>query len=103
VTSNALHPGAIPGSGFTRFLPRPLSDATTLLNAVPGVTSVRDGAAAIVFLAASDRLTGVSGRYFSKQRQATPSRAARDETAQRRLWGRSATLLGVEEPLAGED
>jgi hypothetical protein len=102
VTSNALHPGAIPGSGFTRFLPTPLSAGARLLNAVPGVTSVRDGAAALVYLAVSDRLAGVSGQYFSKQREATPSRAARDEEASRRLWERSAALLGIEEPLGRE-
>ena len=102
VTANALHPGAIPGSGFTRFLPTPLSQGAKLLNAVPGVTSVRDGAAALVFLAASDRLDGVSGRYFSKQRQAEPSDAARDRTAQQRLWERSAELLEMQEPLASD-
>ena len=102
VTANALHPGAIPGSGFTRFLPTPLSQGAKLLNAVPGVTSVRGGAAALVFLAASDRLDGVSGRYFSKQRQAEPSDAARDRTAQQRLWERSAELLEMQEPLASD-
>ncbi|WP_142859820.1 SDR family NAD(P)-dependent oxidoreductase [Salinigranum halophilum] len=102
VTANSLHPGAIPGSGFTRFLPTPLSQGAKLLNAVPGVTSVRDGAAALVFLAASDRLNGVSGRYFSKQRQAEPSDAARDRTAQQRLWERSAELLEMQEPLASD-
>ncbi len=100
VTSNALHPGAIPGSGFTRFLPTPLSQGAKLLNAVPGVTSVTDGAAALVYLAVSDRVDGVSGRYFSKQRPATPSQAARYPEAQRRLWQRSAELLGIDEPLA---
>ncbi|AUV80880.1 daunorubicin C-13 ketoreductase [Salinigranum rubrum] len=99
VTSNALHPGAIPGSGFTRFLPTPLSQGAKLLNAVPGVTSVTDGAAALVYLAISDRVDGVSGRYFSKQRPATPSQAARYPEAQRRLWQRSAELLGIDEPL----
>jgi hypothetical protein len=71
-----------------------------LLDGVPGVTSVADGAAAVVNLAASERVAGVSGRYFSKQRPKTPSRAARDAGAQRRLWERSAELLGMDEPLA---
>jgi hypothetical protein len=100
VTSNALHPGAIPGSGFTRFLPTPLAQGAKLLNGMPGVTSVRDGAAALVFLAVSERLDGVSGRYFSKQRQAEPSRAARDTAARKRLWERSAALLDIDEPLS---
>jgi hypothetical protein len=100
VTSNALHPGSIPGSGFTRFLPTPIPRVMSAVDGLPGVTSVTEGAAALVSLAASDRLDGVSGRYFSKQSRATPSRAARDVDAQRRLWERSATLLGIEEPLS---
>jgi hypothetical protein len=99
VTSNALHPGAIPGSGFSRFLPTPIPQAVSLLDGLPGVTDVTDGAAAIVFLTVSDRLDGVSGRYFSKQRETTPSRAARDADAAGRLWERSADLLGIDEPL----
>lgn len=100
ITSNALHPGAIPGSGFSRFLPTPIPQAASLLDGLPGVTDVDDGAAAIVNLAASDRLAGVSGRYFSKQELATPSAAARDTDAQRRLWAWSADVLGIDEPLA---
>jgi hypothetical protein len=99
VTSNALHPGAIPGSGFARFLPTPIPQVMSAVDGLPGVTSVADGAAALVYLAVSDRLDGVSGRYFSKQSRATPSQAARDVDAQRRLWERSAALLGIEEPL----
>jgi hypothetical protein len=103
VTSNALHPGAIPGSGFSRFLPTPIPQTMSLLDGLPGVTSVKDGAAAIVYLAVSDRLAGVSGRYFSKQRETTPSRAARDGDARRRLWTRSAELLEIDEPLSPAD
>jgi hypothetical protein len=101
VTANALHPGAIPGSGFSRFLPTPIPQAVRLLDGLPGVTDVDDGAAALVNLAVSDRVTDVSGRYFSKQRPKTPSQAARDAEAQRRLWERSADLLDIDEPLMG--
>ncbi len=100
VTSNSFHPGAIPGSGFSRFLPAPLPGLVSALDAVPGVTSVRDGAAALVFLAVSQRVADVSGRYFEGQRPATPSDAARDPDAARTLWERSAALLSIDEPLA---
>jgi NAD(P)-dependent dehydrogenase (short-subunit alcohol dehydrogenase family) len=102
VTANALHPGAIPGSGFSRFLPAPIPRAVRLLDGLPGVTDVDDGAAALVNLAVSDRVADVSGRYFSKQRPKTPSRAARDVEAQRRLWEHSAGLLGIGEPFPTE-
>ncbi len=99
LVSNALHPGGIPGSGFTRFLPGPLSTLANPLGRLPFVTSVEEGGAALVRLAASRDLAGVSGRYFTKQEPGTPNGAARDPDAQRALWERSAELLEMETPL----
>jgi NAD(P)-dependent dehydrogenase (short-subunit alcohol dehydrogenase family) len=103
VTSNSLHPGAIPGSDFSRFLPGPLSAFTGLLGAVPGVASVADGAAEVLFAAVSPRIADISGRHFADRELAAPSGAGRDPDAARRLWERSAALLGIEEPLATPD
>ncbi|PSQ42865.1 daunorubicin C-13 ketoreductase [Halobacteriales archaeon SW_5_68_122] len=100
VTANSLHPGAIPGSGFSRFLPGPLPGLVQLLEAVPGVTSVEDGAAELLFAGVSPRTADVSGRYFADQQPKTPSNAARDPEAARRLWAFSAKVLDVDEPLA---
>jgi NAD(P)-dependent dehydrogenase (short-subunit alcohol dehydrogenase family) len=100
VTSNSIHPGAIPGSGFGRFLPGPLTRVLQALDAVPGVTSVEEGAAEILHVAVSPDTADVTGRYFTGQEPTTPSRAARDDAAARRLWQESARLLDVEEPLA---
>jgi len=99
VTSNALHPGAIPGSGFGRFLPGPLPALLGLVEAVPGVTSVADGAAAILFVALSDRTAGLNGRYFTGREPVRPAEAARDADAARRLWTYSADALDVAESL----
>jgi NAD(P)-dependent dehydrogenase (short-subunit alcohol dehydrogenase family) len=103
VTSNSLHPGAIPGSGFSRFLPGPLPGLFQRLEAVPGVTSVADGAAEILFVGVSPRTAEVSGRYIANRQPQTPSEAARDRDAARRLWAESARLLGSEEPLSQRD
>ncbi len=100
VTSNSLHPGSIPGSGFTRFLPGPLSRAADALSVLPGVASVADGAAEVLVPAVSPRTADVSGRYFGGLEPTTPSAAARDRDAAGRLWTQSAELLDVEEPLA---
>jgi NAD(P)-dependent dehydrogenase (short-subunit alcohol dehydrogenase family) len=100
LTSNSLHPGAIPGSGFSRFLPGPLPKLVAKLDAVPGVTSVADGAAEALFLAVSPRTADVSGRYFSNQQPKMPSEFARDTDAARRLWEWSAELFDIEPPLA---
>jgi len=99
VTSNSVHPGAIPGTGFSRFLPGPLPELLRAFDAVPGVTSVADGAAELLFVAASPRTADVTGRYFAGRRPTTPSRAARDHDAARRLWAYSADVLDVDEPL----
>lgn len=100
VTSNCLHPGAIPGSGFSRFLPGPIPQFVKLFDAVPGITAVEDGAAEILFLAVGSHTADASGRYYAGQRPATPSNAAQDRTAAVQLWKRSAELLGIDEPLA---
>jgi NAD(P)-dependent dehydrogenase (short-subunit alcohol dehydrogenase family) len=99
LTSNALHPGAIPGSGFSRFLPGPLPELIRLFDAVPGITSVADGAAALLFVALSPRTASLNGRYFSGQEPVLPTEAARDADAASRLWTYSADVLDVEELL----
>jgi len=104
IASNSIHPGAIPGTGFGRFLPGPLPGLLRRLEAVPGVTSVADGAAELLFVGLSPRIDGVSGRYFADQRPRSPSKAARDQAAARRLWRESAAMLDIEVPLpTGED
>jgi len=100
VSSNSFHPGGIPASGFTRFLPGPLPRVARMLDPFPFVTSVEEGAAALVYLAVSPDVSNVSGQYFEKQDLATPTQAARDRDAQLQLWERSAALLDIEEPLA---
>lgn len=100
ITANSVHPGAIPGSGFSRFLPSPLPKAVQKLDTLPGVTSVADGAAALLFVAVSRRTAGVSGRYFDGQQPTMPSMGGRDLDAAERLWRRSAAFLGIDEPLA---
>jgi NAD(P)-dependent dehydrogenase (short-subunit alcohol dehydrogenase family) len=99
VTANALHPGAIPGSGFSRFLPGPLPELIKLFDAVPGITSVADGAAAILFIGLSQRTANLNGRYFSGQEPVLPSEGGRDADAADRLWTYSADVLDVAEPL----
>ena len=101
VVSNSVHPGAIPGTGFARSLPGPLSRAADSLEALPGTASIEDGAAALLSAALAPRTAEVSGRYFAGREPTLPSAAARDPEAARRLWRRSATLLGIDEPLAG--
>ncbi|RJX42708.1 daunorubicin C-13 ketoreductase [Halonotius aquaticus] len=103
ITSNTFHPGAIPGSGFTRFLPGPLSDLASLAGGLPFVPTPADGAATAVYLAVSPRVASVSGRYFAYCEPTQPSAAARDRAAARQLFERSAALLDIPDPLSADD
>jgi len=99
VTSNSLHPGFVPGSQFGRFLPGPLTSLFRLIGAVPGTSSVADGAAELLHVAVADDTADHSGEYFSGQQPVPPAPAARDPDAATRLWRHSAEMLGIDEPL----
>jgi NAD(P)-dependent dehydrogenase (short-subunit alcohol dehydrogenase family) len=99
VTSNSVHPGYVPGSQFGRFLPGPLTSLLRLIGAVPGTTSVADGAAELLYVAVSEQTAGHSGDYFTGQQAVAPAAAAQDPDAAARLWRRSAEMLGIDEPL----
>jgi NAD(P)-dependent dehydrogenase (short-subunit alcohol dehydrogenase family) len=80
VTANCLHPGVID---------------TKLLHAgfdMKGAP-VERGARTSVYLATSEKVAGVSGKYFDDCRVATPSRRARDDRLADALWTHSEQLL----------
>jgi NAD(P)-dependent dehydrogenase (short-subunit alcohol dehydrogenase family) len=93
VTANALHPGAVatslwsrPAGGLAR-----LVDPLTRL----AMRSPEQGAETLVYLATSPEVEGVTGKYFVDRKQKTSSRASQDPDAARRLWQISETLAGV--------
>lgn len=98
VTANALHPGVVASNFamtnnsanlFTRLFRR----AFDLFS-----ISLEDGAKTSLHVAASPDVEGVNGAYFAKSRPATPSAAARDADAARRLWEiTEARLAEIEE------
>ena len=99
-TANCFHPGLIPGSGFSRGVPFPLSLGWKAMRLVPGVAdSVADGGRALAYLAAATDVAGVSGTYFDGTCRREPSRTARDDRLARRLWTTSADLIGVDPAL----
>jgi len=82
VTANALHPAS-------------LMD-TKMVRGTFGYTmsTVEEGAEAVVRLAASPELEGATGRYFDGTREARANRQAYDAEARRRLWALSEELCG---------
>jgi NAD(P)-dependent dehydrogenase (short-subunit alcohol dehydrogenase family) len=92
VTSNALHPGFVASNFFSSPGTKPLLGRLMALSARLVAIRPEEGAKTSIYLASSPEVEGVTGKYFEKQRQVTPSRAAQDETAARRLWDVSAEL-----------
>lgn len=94
VTSNALHPGMI-ASGFGRNNEGLTGRLYGLL--APFSLSEEQGAQTSIYLASSPEVDGVSGRYFSKSKEAQPAPYALDDAAAERLWTLSEDL--VESPV----
>jgi NAD(P)-dependent dehydrogenase (short-subunit alcohol dehydrogenase family) len=82
VTVNALHPAS-------------LMD-TKMVHDTFGytVSTVEEGAEAVVRLAVSQQLEGLTGRYFDGTREARANRQAYDEGARKKLWVLSEELSG---------
>jgi NAD(P)-dependent dehydrogenase (short-subunit alcohol dehydrogenase family) len=92
VTANSLHPGFV----ATRFGDQSGGVFSFLVRvAKTFAISPEKGAETIVYLASSDEVANVSGEYFYKNRVATPSQAARDDAAAKRLWQESEKLAGI--------
>jgi NAD(P)-dependent dehydrogenase (short-subunit alcohol dehydrogenase family) len=82
VSVNALHPAS-------------LMD-TKMVHSTFGYTmsTVEEGADAVLRLAVSPEVEGVTGRYFDGKREARANRQAYGEEARRRLWALSEELCG---------
>lgn len=74
VTVNCLHPG--------------VTDTKLLRSAFPGYPAItpEEGARTSVFLALSEKVTGLSGLYFDKQKPARSSDLTQDRSVQDRFW-----------------
>ena len=102
VTVNSFHPGAVPGSGFTRNTPLPVRLGARAVSALPDpvegllVTTVPEGAETQVYLAASPDVADASGEHFVDLRPRVPSDEALDDEKARRLWELSRELTGTE-------
>jgi NAD(P)-dependent dehydrogenase (short-subunit alcohol dehydrogenase family) len=88
VVANAVHPGVV-ATGIVRGTP---FFVRWWFRAF-GLTA-EQGAEGPVMLAAAPEMEKVTGRYFSRTREATPSPAARDAQAAARLWEVCEQLTG---------
>lgn len=92
VTVNCLHPGFVAsGFGHNNGLAISLLMKVAQLFAI----SVEDGARTMVYLARAPEVSGVTGKYFDKEKEARSSRASLDEAAAKRLWEVSESLVAA--------
>jgi len=83
VTANCFHPGFV-ASGFNRNNGGLMALGMSL--ARPFARSPEKGADTLVWLADAAEVSAQSGGYFANRRRRTPSAAAQDPEAARRLW-----------------
>ena len=90
VTANSLHPGFV----ATRFG----DESGGMLSFGVRVAKYfaitpEKGAETIVYLASSNDVAGVTGKYFYKCREATPTNEAQDDRAAGQLWAETEKLV----------
>ena len=91
VTVNAVHPGGVATniwSGAPGWSQPILAVAKRLFMITPA-----QGAQTITFLATSPAVADMTGLYFEKNQQKTPSKLAQDDALAERLWIESARLV----------
>jgi len=83
VTVNALHPGVID---------------TKLLHAGfnIGGASVEEGAATSVYLASSNEVDNVTGKYFEKMKEVPSSDDSYNKEYQKKMWNVSSQMVGLD-------
>ena len=85
VTVNCLHPGFVKtdiGNKDTSWYAKLF---WTLSSSIGGL-SVKDGAKTSIYLATSDEVKGVTGKYFEKCKVKEPASLAKDKNLQKELW-----------------
>ena len=83
VTANCFHPGGVRTSLVRE---NPLLYRVVWALASPFLTSPAKGADTGIYLASSQEVERVSGKYFVKRRITVPSAAAKDDSSAARLW-----------------
>lgn len=94
VTVNALHPGFVKtdiGKKGTQWYANLFWTISSNLTAI----SVEDGAKTSIYLASSDAVKNVSGKYFDKCKEKTPAPLAADKALQKQLWAESERLCAI--------
>jgi len=92
ITVNAMHPGLISTNLISKngFLGTALTAGFKLIGKSP-----KKGAETIVYLANSDSVENISGKYFVKCKQVELAPYAKDEISAQMLWYKSAEMCSL--------
>ena len=93
VSANVLHPGFV-RTGFTRHA-HGLSQKMFAMIARFLAKSPEEGAKNSIYVATSDELRGVTGKYFIKQQTTDSNDPSYDTEAQQKLWDASLKMTGL--------
>ncbi|MCW5908770.1 MAG: SDR family oxidoreductase [Chitinophagales bacterium] len=85
ITVNCLHPGMVKTNIGNKEMPWFSSHMWTLITKLAGIT-LKDGAKTSVYLASSDDVKNVTGKYFDKCKIKKPAKITLDKTLQKKLW-----------------
>lgn len=91
ITVNALHPGFV-NTGFAQGPQSLFTMAFGVLQKYVAI-SPEQGAQTSIYLATSQDVNNVTGRYFVKSQPVASSRASYEYTARRKLWDISTKLM----------
>jgi len=92
VTVNCLHPGAIASGLWTNNGPL----AQLIMKAAkPFLKTPEQGARTIIYLASSDEVEGVTGKYYANCKEKISNRESYDLDVARRLWEVSTQMTGI--------
>ena len=89
ITVNAVHPGVIQTDAFR--------DYPAWYNKMLGIflSKAEEGAKPLVYLASSDEIKGLSGKYFSKSKLSKTTKNTQDREQWKLVWNRACELTGL--------
>ena len=94
VTANSLHPGHVQteiGNKNTAWYARLFWTLSAKLRGI----DVQEGAKTSVYLASSEEVKGISGKYFDECKVKEPSKLAQDKALAKELWRVSEATLSI--------
>ena len=96
ITVNALHPGAVASKLYRNF---GILEPLILFWIKFFGKNSREGAETSLYLANSEEVSGVTGKYFVDKNQVKSSKASYQQEEWQRLWKLSEELTGVDYPI----